>query len=648
MKKKQIKKRQIIENGNTRTQIKTTSDLKGLKRLRIFLAIIIGVFAFILYAQSIKHGYTLDDHKVIDQNNITTRGIAGIPTILKTDYWYGSGNDELRGPVYRPTSLIIYALVWEFSPDSPQSYHFINVLLYAITCVILFLLLCKIFNKQNLILPFVCSLLYAAHPIHTEVVNNIKSLDEILCFLFAIISIWLFMKYISTMSKWSFILGGVSFFLSLVSKETGISFLLIIPLAIFFFADYSKKSITQILILLVATTALWLIFRTIIFKDLHQNITTATSALNNTLYAAPDFASKYATAFYILLRYIGLLIFPHPLTSDYNYAQIKIQTFSDPVSLLGILFYAAIGAYLIFNFRKKSIIVFGILFYLLSLAPVSNIFFLGGSSMAERFMYIPSFGFCLVITYLLIQFTKTENVKPSYPPLTKFFSSGKTLFLFAVAIAILYSIKTFSRNKDWKDTLTIYSRDIQVSKNSATANQLLGNSLILQVATSPIQKDQQDTFALAKTYLKRALEIAPAFFYASSNLGYIYLIENKIDSAYLYLKEGLKNGPNDVQLNYYFGSTLLRLGKFDEAINVLRHAISLNPNNKDAYFTLASSYLGKGDADNGLLCYSKIIEMDPNNSAAYYYSGLIFRSRGDLAKANEFTNKALSLGYKPN
>ena len=58
MKKKQIKKRQIRENGNRRTQIKTTSDLKGLKRLRIFLAVIIGVFAFILYAQSIKHGNT--------------------------------------------------------------------------------------------------------------------------------------------------------------------------------------------------------------------------------------------------------------------------------------------------------------------------------------------------------------------------------------------------------------------------------------------------------------------------------------------------------------------------------------------------------------------------------------------------------------
>jgi tetratricopeptide (TPR) repeat protein len=261
---------------------------------------------------------------------------------------------------------------------------------------------------------------------------------------------------------------------------------------------------------------------------------------------------------------------------------------------------------------------------------------------------MPSFGFCLVLAYLLIKFTKTENLIPPYPQLSKFFSAGKTLFLFVFAIAILYSIKTLSRNKDWKDTLTVYSRDIQVSKNSATANQLLGNSLILQVALSLNKKNQLDTFALAKTYLKRALEIAPAFFYASSNLGYIYLIENKLDSAYLFLKEGIKNGPNDVQLNYYFGSALLGMQKFDEAINVLKHAVSLNPNNKDVYFTLASSYLGKGDANNGLLCYSKIIELDPNNGAAYYYSGLIFKSKGDNLKANEFMNKALSLGYKPN
>lgn len=208
MKKKKIKNRQV--------QIKTKTieaDLKGLMKLKISLGIIIAVFAYILYAPGIQHDYTLDDHPVIDKNSITTMGFSGIPTILKTDYWYGSGSEESRGPIYRPTSLIIFATVWELSPNSPHVYHFINVLLYAFTCILLFLVLCQLFKTQNLLFPFICTLLYTAHPIHTEVVNNIKSLDEILCFLFGLISIWFMLRYISSKSMLAYILGGLSFFL---------------------------------------------------------------------------------------------------------------------------------------------------------------------------------------------------------------------------------------------------------------------------------------------------------------------------------------------------------------------------------------------------------------------------------------------------
>ncbi len=456
---------------------KSPADPKGIKKLKTSLGIIIAVFAFILYAQSIHHNYTLDDHPVIDENSVTTKGIAGIPTILSTDYWYGSGHDESRGPIYRPTSLVIFAIAWQIAPNSPHFYHFINVLFYAFTCLILFLVLCKLFQKQNLLFPFVCTLLYAAHPIHTEVVNNIKSLDEILCFLFGIVSIWFLLKYISTKSLSSFILTGAAFFLALISKETGIAFLIIIPLVIFFFSDHIKKSIIPVSILLISLTGLWLILRVVIFSDLTRNIGVATSVLNNTLYAAPDFISRYATAFYVLLRYVVLLIFPHPLSCDYNFAQIKIQTLNDPAAVMGILFYLGIGIYSIINFRKKSVIVFGILFYLITLAPVSNIFFLGGSTMAERFMYMPSFGFCLVLTYFLLKFTKTESIKWSYKNLAEFFSVNRALFLIVIGITVLYSVKTFSRNKDWKDDMTIFSHDVRISKNSATAHYIFGRTL---------------------------------------------------------------------------------------------------------------------------------------------------------------------------
>jgi tetratricopeptide (TPR) repeat protein len=644
MKKKRIPNKQTKAGAHsTRSTISATSVSKKIKAI---LAIIIAAFAFVLYAQSISHDYTLDDHKVIDQNIVTTRGIAGISTILKTDYWYGSGHNELRGPIYRPTSLIIFALVWEGWPDNTHVYHFINVLLYAISCLLLFLLLCELFRQQTIILPFVCALLFTGHPIHTEVVNNIKSLDEILCFLFGIASTWFVLKYASTNSKWTLFMGGLVFFLSLISKETGISFLLIIPLTLFFFSGNFKRSIIPVSILLVVTTGLWLILRMMIFKDLTRNVITETSPLNNTLYAAPDFMSKYATAFYILLRYIVLLIFPHPLTCDYNYAQIKIRTFADLGALTGVIIYAGMGVYSILNLKRKHLIAFGIFLYLIFLAPVSNIFFLGGSSMAERFLYMPSLGFCLVLSYFLSKYTKTGATKMKYNNVIKFFSTNATLFVFVFAICFAYSLKIFSRNKDWKDTLTVFSRDIRVSKNSATANELLGNSLILQTARSSNKQHQLDTLNLAKQYLKKALEIAPGFFYASSNLGYVYLTENKADSAYLYLKEGLKFGPDDVQLNYYFGSALFLLRNYDEAIKVLTHTISLDPKNEETYIVLASSYLGKGDMENGLTSYYKLLQINPKNGKAYYYAAGVLRARGDTVKANEFMSKAASLGYK--
>jgi tetratricopeptide (TPR) repeat protein len=313
--------------------------------------------------------------------------------------------------------------------------------------------------------------------------------------------------------------------------------------------------------------------------------------------------------------------------------------------LIGIIFYFGIGTYAILNVRRKNIIAYGILFYLIVLAPVSNIFFLGGSSMAERFLYTPSIGFCIVIAYFLARLTKTEAIKSRVNSLVTFFSTYSTLMLTVFGIAILYSIKTLSRNKDWRDTLTVFSRDVQTSENSATANELFGNALLLKVAKSPNKQNQLDSFNLAKKYLKRALEIAPGFYYAASNLGYIYLAENKPDSGYPYLRDALKYGPRDIQVNYYYGSTLFLLNKLDSAIKILNHTIELNPKYEAAYSVLASAYLVKGDVNNCLANYLKVIELNPNNGKAYYLAANVLRSKGDTAKANAYMSKAVSLGY---
>ena len=637
MKKKSLK--------NKTLPFKNPADPKALMKLKTSLAIIIALFAFILYAQSIDHSYTLDDHPVIDENSITTTGIEGIPTIFKTDYWYGSGHDNLRGPIYRPTSLTLFAIVWQISPNNPHAYHFINVLLYAITCLILFLVLCKLFKKQNQLFPFVCAILYTAHPIHTEVVNSIKSLDEILCFLFEIISIWFFLKYISTRSIASFIAGSVSYYLALTSKESGITFLAIIPLIIFFFTDSSIKKTGMIAISLGTITGIWLIIRMLVFKDLPPDNGVVTNVLNNTLNAAPDQISKYATIFYILLRYITLLIFPHPLTCDYNFSEIKIQTLSDLTVLFAVLFYLALIIYSIYNFRKKNIPAFGILFFLITLSPISNVFFMNGSTMAERFMYTPSLGFCICLAYLLIKLTKTESINSRFKNLRQFISFNPVLFFLVFGITILYSLKTFSRNEDWKDTLTIFSHDIKTSENSATANRILANALIKSVNESPDKKGQTDTFNIAKKYLLRAIEIYPGYTDPFWDLGNIYYNENNFDSALYYQKKELLADKDNIGLNYIYGNTLNKLKKYDEAIPILNKVIALDPKNEGGFFDLALSYTNKGDQNKGFYYLSKVIELNPKRADAYYYSGVILRAKGDTVKAKEFMGKAEALGY---
>src|ERR1039457_3673564 len=116
------------------------ADPESLKKLKIVLGIIIAAFAFLLYAQSINFSYTLDDGTVIRENKITRKGISAIPTIFTHGYWYGF--NESKDAAYRPASLIMFAIEYQLFNDNPKVSHLINVLLYALSCWLVYLLLC--------------------------------------------------------------------------------------------------------------------------------------------------------------------------------------------------------------------------------------------------------------------------------------------------------------------------------------------------------------------------------------------------------------------------------------------------------------------------------------------------------------------------
>jgi tetratricopeptide (TPR) repeat protein len=541
------------------------------------------------------------------------KGISAIPTILSTDYLYGFEKGVFSGPVYRPASLIMFDLEWNLFPDNPHIFHFMNVLLFAITCWILFLLLCRLFESRmggtfSLIFPFICTLLYAAHPIHTEVVDNIKSRDEILCFLFGVLAIFAFIKAISKESLLYLIPGCVCFFISLLSKETGITFLVIIPLTAYVFTDISARKLVVISITVLITASIYFIIREYVLHSIRLN--TSDTYLYDTVVAAPNFISRQATVFYIFLRYILLLIFPYNLTCDYNLAMIKVQTLRDLPAIIGIIINLGIGVYALLNIRKKSVISYAILFYFITLAPVSNMFIFNGATMAERFMYTPSLGFCIILSYFIIRLIKTKSADNKIETLYDFFSMNSRLFIVVFSITFLYSVKVFSRTIDWQDNATIYAHDVETSDNSATAHIAWGKELYLNLAKNEKNPD------LKKSYLNKAvIEFTKAL-----------TIMDTLKFPSLY---------NDK------GCALAEAGRYDEAIISFQKEINLSPKLEEQLDkNIGSVYANLKQYSKALEYFNKAVELNPSDIQVYNYIGMSYNSLGDSLKANEYFERA--------
>ncbi|MFK7981868.1 MAG: glycosyltransferase family 39 protein, partial [Saprospiraceae bacterium] len=201
---------------------------------------LIFIVAFLLYGNTLTHEYTQDDAIVIYDNMFTTKGFSGIPGILKYDTFYGffkvEGKDKLvAGGRYRPLTLVMFAAEYALFGESPFIGHLGNVLLYGLLGIVLYLLLIKLFRARGdlpsgELLALLTTLFFMAHPIHTEVVANIKGRDEIMTLLGSLAALLFSLKAYQEEKNWLNIIAGLIFFLGLMAKENAITFLAVVPL----------------------------------------------------------------------------------------------------------------------------------------------------------------------------------------------------------------------------------------------------------------------------------------------------------------------------------------------------------------------------------------------------------------------------------
>lgn len=205
-----------------------------------YLPYLLPALAFFLYANSIGNGYNMDDELVTRKHKLASKGISAIPDIFTSPYY---SDDMGYSYEYRPVVLTSFAIEHQLFGDKPGVSHFFNVLLYALTVVVLFRLLQRLFDGYSYWLSVLVTLLFVLHPLHTEVVASIKNRDEILALLFGLLAWSASLRYNQGGKIWHLLLAVVWLTVAMLSKVSIAPLGVLVPLGLVFFQPTTPRRI---------------------------------------------------------------------------------------------------------------------------------------------------------------------------------------------------------------------------------------------------------------------------------------------------------------------------------------------------------------------------------------------------------------------
>lgn len=589
---------------------------------------IVAALSFLVYANTLKYGYVLDDYAAILENKSTMKGWGAIGEIFKTSYRYGY--IFVADDLYRPLTKSVFAIQWALSPNNPFLCHLTNVVVFMLTCVFSYRFLVDILKGDKSI-AFVVSILFASMPIHTEVVSNIKSLDELMGMMFGVLAMHSFYRYASLNSTLQLIKGSIFFLLAMLSKESSITLLAVFPLVVYFF---SEKNIKELFAPAGAATV-----AAVLFLMMRQNaigfnqFSLPPSFTDNMLMAAPDVITKYTTAIFLLGRYLLKMILPLGLTFDLSYPSIPFVGIGDIGFIISAVVLIAMLVIALIQFKSRNIISFALLFFFITASVSSNIFVIIGTHWGERLMYLPSWGisFALVlgVAFLIEKFSSMNK---------------KSLAMIFALPVVIYSGMTIARNPVWEKNDTLYRSGLVSAPNSTRVQYYMGNFLIKDdILADKTPQQQEQILKEGISYLKRSVELNPTFTDAWNQMGLAYFRLKDNEAAKQAFNRGIETNINEPTIYNNLGNVLFGEKDYSGCIQLFQKAVALNPNYSEAWANMGSAYGMMGNYDLAISNFEKAIATDPNNQLATYFLGVTWRNKGNEMLAKQYLDRAEQL-----
>ncbi len=563
------------------------------KKIHILVLILISL---VVYSNTLKNEFTFDDNEIIEKN-FYFKNIPAYKWLLNDNYFLYS--KELS---YRPIVTISYLINYYLFQLKPFGYHLTNLLLHICVVLVIYLFFIKITCNNDL--AFITALIYSVHTISAEAVNSIGFREDILCALFFMIAFYSYINYSSTYKPIPLLISSVSIFLSLMSKEMGVTFfaLIIVYDILFKKTSFDSQTIIRKYLPFLIIFIIYFLIRFVFLK--------------NPLKWEPIPPEMHSTKRFFLIpetfcRYIFLLIFPIRLSAIHTYTVndyiFHISFIPYLIILIGIVFIS------LYIKKYNPLLSFGLIFYLVSLLPVLNLIPIT-HTMAERYLYLPNIGFCFFLANLIF-LIKNSKIR-------------KILLLI---ILIFFSLLTYNRNKIWRDNESLWTATVKASPNSYRAHNGLG---LVYYNSGELNKAQNE--------FETAIKLQPFYEEAYVNLGLAYMDKNELEKAISVFTRGIKLNPNNPLFHLNLGITYAKANMSIQAIDSFKKAAKLQPENPTIYNNWGLLYAGIGMRKEAIAMFKKAISLDSKYADAHFNLGTAYaldKRFKDAVKEYEITLK---------
>ncbi|MEI6884164.1 MAG: tetratricopeptide repeat protein [Bacteroidota bacterium] len=605
------------------------------RKANFIIISVIFAWALLLYGNTVFNKFCIDDH-LVTKNDVVRQGFKAIPLIFSSYLIDEDKNVGGQRSDYRPVAKATFAVEYGLWGEKPGRSHLVNMLFYFLASLITFYVLRRLLINYNILFPVLITLLFMAHPIHTEVVASLKSRDEILAYLFGMSGMYSLLSYSYSRNFKYILLTCIFFILGVISKLSALPFIGLYILVLYFFSDLKPRTlITSGLVIILAAAASYIIPRFFLEHTFRTNF-----YFENALYFEKNLWLRLGTAMMSLLFYLRMLIYPYPLLYYYGFDMIPLTSLFSPMALLSVLIYGVILGYAIFNIRKKTFLSFAILWYLFGIFPYSNLPVAVVGVVAERFAFLASLGFIMAVVYLIFKVFKTDPKS-----LTIELESRIKIIGLVVVLLIPYGVLTINRNTNWRTMMTLFSKDIPRLERSAKANYQYAGFLITNLYNDEnfLKYGHSNQFLreTIKKHLRISLKVYPKGYNTLNDLGTLFLfVEKRYDSALYYFQKTVEVDSSLTPGWINMGMSYRQLGNYTKAMACYQKVLEIQPKQIKAYFAIADLYNDMGDVAKAIHMNEKIMEKYPEFDMPYVNIGNYYMQKQDTAGAVRYWEQA--------